>query len=195
MKTKICTKCNKRKPLSKFYKSKFGKYGVYSICKKCCSKIYQKNKQKIQKRQTKYYKNFPWKYTLINIKARCNNVNHIYFKYYGGRGIKCLITEEELKKLWIRDKAWLLKQPSIDRIDNNGNYTYTNCQYIERIKNSSQNKRKPVLQFDKQGNFIKRWPSLTSAEKSLNLSSGYIGKCCKNIVKTAKGFIWHYAID
>jgi hypothetical protein len=41
MQTKICSKCNKEKPLSDFYKHEKGKFGVHSICK-CCRIEYQK---------------------------------------------------------------------------------------------------------------------------------------------------------
>lgn len=100
-------------------------------------KRYRKeNKQFLLERAKKYYIKFPWIRTLKNIKDRCNNINNKDYKNYGGRGIKCLIASEELKKLWFRDKAYLLKVPSIDREDNNGNYTFENCQYIEMIENN-----------------------------------------------------------
>lgn len=35
MKTKICTRCNKEKPLSEFYKTKHNKVGVIAECKVC----------------------------------------------------------------------------------------------------------------------------------------------------------------
>ena len=71
-------------------------------------------------------------------KTRCNNKNHINYKNYGGRGIKCLLTKEDIKYLWFRDKAYLLKRPSIDRKNNNGNYTLKNCRFIELSKNISR---------------------------------------------------------
>ena len=48
----------------------------------------------------------------------------------------------ELKFLWFRDKAYLLKKPSIDRIDPDGHYEVTNCRYIELSENS-RNARRP----------------------------------------------------
>lgn len=89
------------------------------------------------------YKKMSWKSILHSIKQRCNNSNNKAYKWYGGRGIKCRITEEEIKKLMIRDNYWSLKRPSIDRINTNGDYTYDNCRFIEMSLNiGKRNKEK-----------------------------------------------------
>lgn len=149
-KMKTCTKCKQEKSISEFYKSNKGKNGLRSICKICDSfknKEYKRtHKQHLKeysiktKSSRKKYKNdlkqnFPWKIVLHNIKYRCNNLNCKAYQWYGGRGIKCLITESELKQLWLRDKAYLLDIPSIDRINNDGNYEYSNCEFIELNEN------------------------------------------------------------
>jgi hypothetical protein len=74
-----------------------------------------------------------WEKTYFGILSRCRDKHSKYFK----RGIKALISKEELKTLWFRDKAYLLKSPSIHRIDNDGDYTFENCQYIGRDFNAS----------------------------------------------------------
>ena len=51
---------------------------------------------------------------------------------------------------------------------------------------------KTVLQFDKNGNFIKDWPSINEAARITNMSAGNIVECCKGRRKTHKGFIWRY---
>lgn len=122
-----------------------------------CRKYYQKNKdkEKIRSRK-KYLKNRkklikqsniardarytkrPWFRFLDYIKDRCNNKNRKKFRRYGGRGIQCLITEEELKFLWFRDKAYNLKFPSIDRKDNDKSYELSNCRFIELLENGKK---------------------------------------------------------
>jgi hypothetical protein len=99
---------------------------------------YLKNKKRILLKQKEKYKNNHWLLTFSEIKRRCNNPKTKGYYRYGGRGIKCLITEEELKFLWFRDKAYLMKKPSIDRIDNDGNYCLNNCRYIERVINAKR---------------------------------------------------------
>lgn len=56
----------------------------------------------------------PWVATWRAVRQRCNDKNSIGYKNYGGRGIKCLISKEDLKKIWLRDKAHLLKRASIE---------------------------------------------------------------------------------
>jgi hypothetical protein len=151
----------------------------------------QKNKE--------YYKKYPWKRTLVDIKTRCNNKNHIRYDRYGGRGIKCRISESELKELWFRDKAWLLNQASIDREDNDGDYVFDNCRYMELSENSSIAnqgiKLKPVIQYDLDGNFIRDFVSIREAEIKLNKYKSAIGKCCSGIYKTMYGYKWKYKLD
>jgi hypothetical protein len=152
---KNCITCNILKSFLEFYHDAKSNDGFQSSCKKCiCIQkklYYQHNAEKIKKNRRLYKiqnkelikqrerndrKNNPWKYTLYYIKKRCSiTTNHAY-KDYGGRGIKCFITQEELKHLWFRDKAYNMKKPSIDRINNDSNYCLENCRYIELSENT-----------------------------------------------------------
>lgn len=72
---------------------------------------------------------------LHNVWYRCNYPGTHKFKYYGGAGVKCLITLEDIEFLWQRDLANELTQPSLDRIDPTNDYTLSNCRFIEFAKN------------------------------------------------------------
>lgn len=134
----------------------------------------------------------PWINSYKCAKQRCENPNNPRYKDYGKRGILFLISKEEIEELWFRDKAWLLKQPSIDRKENNGNYEFSNCRFIEMEINRIKDKYKPILQFDLQGNFIRKWRSITEASKKLNLDKSNMTKVLNNKINTLGGFKWNY---
>lgn len=50
----------------------------------------------------------------------------------------------------------------------------------------------PILQFDKNGNFIKEWASTMDVQRELHINHSNIIKCCKSKLKTTGGFIWKY---
>jgi len=61
-----------------------------------------------------------------------------------------------------------------------------NCNYGTRNSRIS----KPIIQYDKNNNFIKRWKSQKEAEDALHII--HINCCCKGRAKTAGGYIWRY---
>lgn len=53
---------------------------------------------------------------------------------------------------------------------------------------------KPVLQFDRDGNFIREWPSASKVEEETGIYQQNISRCClgRYGFKTAGGFVWRY---
>ncbi len=73
--------------------------------------------------------------------SRCNNKNNKFFKNYGGRGIEvCNDWTTSLQSFydWAIAAGWK-KGLSIDRINNDANYTPENCHWITVSENSSKN--------------------------------------------------------
>ena len=99
------------------------------------------------------------------INARCKNSLS-----YVRKGIKCLITKEELEILWKRDNASLLKIPSVDRINNNKDYTFENCRFIEKIYNTRRALENPIWETHEMMYKNKRFVSIKSLASYLNLS-------------------------
>ena len=50
----------------------------------------------------------------------------------------------------------------------------------------------PILQFSKDGEFIKEWQSAKEAQRQLGIFQSNICDCCKGKRKTAGGFMWRY---
>lgn len=87
------------------------------------------------------YKNeniYPWIKPYESAKYRCTNIKAANYKKYGAKGIKFLMSLEDFKYLWLRDNAYEMDKPSIDRIDSKGNYELSNCRFIEHKINSAQ---------------------------------------------------------
>lgn len=84
--------------------------------------------------------------TWTNMKSRCSNRNHPKYKYYGQRGIS--VCDE-----WINDfdqfRYDMGPRPegySLDRIDNNGDYTPSNCRWADiHTQRSNQRSRGSVF--------------------------------------------------
>ena len=95
-------------------------------------------------RNKKIFKDKPYLKNYKNAKRRCLDRNFSGYKYYGSRGIRFLMTKEDFKFLWFRDKAFLMKQPSIDRKNSNGDYILTNCQFIELKYNTRASGKKII---------------------------------------------------
>jgi len=76
------------------------------------------------------------------MRRRCYDPNYTSYKSYGGRGIKVCKTWDNSFKAF---EKWALSHGyedtlTIDRIDNNGDYKPSNCQWITRSENSKKRK-------------------------------------------------------
>jgi hypothetical protein len=65
----------------------------------------------------------------------------------------------------------------------------------EGVRRYCDKNKKPVLQYDLEGNFIREWPSAVDAGKSLNTSYSPISRSCKKTTLTCCGYMWRYKGD
>ena len=69
------------------------------------------------------------------------------------------------------------------------NLEWCTCEY-----NINYSKTKPVLQFDRDGNFIAEHPSVIEASRITRINQQDISSCCRGVLyhKSAGGFIWRF---
>lgn len=157
-------------------------------------------------------------FTSLPPKKRWSNgkgyKENVYFynaiKKYGWNNFKKEILEENLTQQEAKEKE-IFYINKFDTFNNGYNKTLGGDSGIihtpetkEKIsiasKNMSKESRlaiakklsKTVYQYDLDGNFIKKFPSCSSAGKELNISSAHITAVCNGIRKTIGGFIFKY---
>lgn len=138
----------------------------------------------------RYKEKYPWMVSYIQAKQRCTNKNNPGYKWYGLKGIKFLLSKEDVKYLWFRDRAWELKEPSIDRENNDGDYTVENCRFIEGRINYGKDKVIRIAQYFKDGTLIKVWESQKAISEQLGIHQTYISKTINGRLKSTFGFIF-----
>ena len=73
---------------------------------------------------------------------------------------------------------------NLEWCDRKYNINYGNC-----IERSSSKHKKPILQYDLDGNFIREWPSATDVGREVRCN---IKECLRGRRKTAYGYKWVY---
>lgn len=113
---------------------------------------------------TRFY--FTWR----NMRRRCNNPLDDSYSRYGGRGItydKSWDSYDNFYKDMYDGYAELLKtyyKPSIDRIDNDGNYSKENCRWVTFKQNANNTSANVVI----EGKTLTEWfdeMNLTETER------------------------------
>jgi len=197
MKTKICSKCFKKKLTSEFYKQMDCNMQVQSECRKCNIdriKLYSKTKKGLitriysnQKKSAKQRSQNAPSYTKLELKVWLYSQELFH----------------ELYNNWVISGYKNELIPSCDRINDYKSYTLYNIQLMTWQENRNKshinldrkrkNKQcKPVIQFDVDGNFIKKYYSISEAVRKTGINK--IGTCCRNKRKTAGNYVWKYKL-
>lgn len=149
---KLCTKCGNEyaDTLVFFPPDSRTKDGFGSYCRECCrrmtafsrakragyyreySKKYQReNKKQLNEQRRKYHATIRGYVSRLigRINVRCSNIRYCSYNRYGGRGIKCLFTGQELYD-WLEANNIDPRGLQIHRIDNDGDYVLGNIEFL-----------------------------------------------------------------
>lgn len=82
---------------------------------------------------------------------------------------------------------------NLEWCSNNYNTNYGNRNYnLSRSLKNNIKTSKIVLQYDKDKNLIREWPSINEIRRSLNYCTSSIWRCCQGKQKQAYNYIWKY---
>ena len=164
---KTCSKCNKTKPVTDYYRNKNNSDGLQYYCKSCMKAYQVKYKQTAQGKASivKYQQSANGKAThkaarikhlstnlvgyLHNrynlIKHRCNNPITVNYDRYGGMGITCEFSFKEFYDYVVKDLQITnikeLQGLQIHRVQNTGNYTLDNIVFITQVEHAAIHKQ------------------------------------------------------
>uniref|UniRef100_A0A6H2A3J7 HNH endonuclease n=1 Tax=viral metagenome TaxID=1070528 RepID=A0A6H2A3J7_9ZZZZ len=100
------------------------------------------------------------------MKSRCLNKNSVHYKNYGGRGIGICDRWVNSFVDFFADMGERPKGLTIERIDNDGDYTPDNCYWANRKEQSRNNRRTRMLKYQGETLCLLDWA------KRLGISHG-----------------------
>lgn len=141
------------------------KHGTQKSCGCLQKEAVQKSNKKHGEAGTKLY------YVWTAMKQRCNNINNKEYKNYGGRGIK-VCEEWEKSNGYITFRNWALQHGyknklTLDRIDNDGDYTPDNCRWITARENCNNKSNNHILMYKGQKHTLSEWEDIVGLNQRI----------------------------
>jgi len=145
--------------------------GHTTQCKECALKQLAKNNVKHGGTGSKLYN--VWN----SITNRTENKNHKSYADYGGRGIKICDEWRDFSTFlkWSTDSGYS-QGLEIDRIDNDGDYSPENCQWVRRIENANNKRNNRWITHNGKTRTMAQWARIFNLNYKLlhkHLSRGY----------------------
>ncbi len=130
--------------------------------------------------------------TMRKVKHGVNNCGYLQFCCNG----KLTLVHRFIANCFIPNPQNL---PEINHKDGNklnncvDNLEWCTHQYNCDVRSGPKKPRK-VLQYTKDGEFVKEWKSAVEVHRILGFDQSHISKCCRGEEKSYKGCIWRYLV-
>ena len=103
-----------------------------------------------------------------SMKARCYDPKRSRYKQYGGRGI---IVCDEWRNDFAAFRSWALANGyndsfTIDRIDNDGPYSPSNCRWITNFEQQGNKRNNRNLEYNGQTHTVAEWARITGISEN-----------------------------
>lgn len=126
--------------------------------------------------------------TWTNIKQRCYNPKNTYYYNYGGRGIQMC---DEWRNSYEKFEEWALNNGyndtlSIDRIDNDDDYTPQNCRWATKLQQDNNKRSNVFITYNGETHTMMEWSEILGVPYSLIQSRHMYGWDDKSITETPR---------
>lgn len=103
----------------------------------------------------------------LSMKNRCTNLNATGYNRYGGRGVKVCKRWINSFENFLHDMGPRPQGTSLDRINNNGNYTPSNCQWASANRQSYNKCSNRYIRYKGMKKCISEWCSILGIDEEL----------------------------
>ncbi len=134
----FCPMCKSIKHETLFSVNKARRSGLQTYCKDCTKERYRQRSLGAHRCEAHGKHNTKTYQCWADMKSRCVNENNRSFVNYGGRGISYVDRWNSFSN-FLEDMGERPEGLSLERVDNDGNYSPENCKWATR---SEQNKNK-----------------------------------------------------
>jgi hypothetical protein len=122
-----------------------------------------------------------------NMKTRCYNDNYFLWDRYGGRGIKVCDRWLNSFPAFLEDMGPLpSKEHSLDRIDNNADYTPENCRWATELEQANNKSTNLLIEFDGEVKTMAEWSRETGLDYGMLYARHQRGATGAELFKTKR---------
>ena len=93
----------------------------------------------------------------LKMRTRCNNKTVINYAAYGGRGIRVCVRWDTSFENFLADMGERPPNKTLDRIDNDGDYTPSNCRWATRSEQARNRRSTRMLTYDGRTQCLEAW--------------------------------------
>lgn len=146
-------------------------------------------------------------YKSINLKPSINKYGYYYVDLYANGNKRKMTVHRIVAIAFIPNPD---NKPEVNHKDGiKANCTVSNLEWLTHAENnrhafdtglnigmfgSDNPKSKPIIQLDKAGNVLNRFPSINEAQVKTGILRSHISECCRGKAMSAGGYVWNFDV-